>query len=224
MNTKIILLAFSLFIVPFTIIAQRGPLKGSGKIVEKSFDYKDFDKVSIKDLNGKVKIQTGKAYSVSIKIDDNLESLLQTSVNDGKLLVSFKGNENNKMYIENTQIELTITLPEISVLEHRGNSDVAVHFGTGRYLRIDNQGNGDVTAKGSVDLLDLINDGNGDIIADGFVVKQAVVEKFGNGDCVVNVSEKLTVTARGNGNIINKGKADFTVKAKSGNGDLIKKN
>ena len=224
MKCLCLFLAFCLFVLPFSLVAQRGPLRGSGKIVEKSFDFKGFDKVDIKDLNGKIKIQTGKSFAVSIKIDDNLESLLQASVENGTLIVSFKNNENNKMYIEDTHIELVITMPEISVVKHRGNTNVTIDFGTGRYLRIDNDGNGDIMVKGVVDQFDLINDGNGDIEAASLIAKTAEVEKFGNGDVIVNVSDKLSVKARGNGNIINKGKADFTVRAKSGNGDLIKKN
>lgn len=223
MTRRFFHLAIILLVIPISIIAQRGPLRGSGKIVEKNFDYKGFDKVSIRDLNGKISIQSGKSFAVNIKIDDNLEPLLQTSVENGILLVRFKNNENNKMYIEDTHIQLLITLPELSVVQHRGNSDVMIDFGTGRYLRIDNEGNGDVVVKGKVDQFDLVNDGNGDVIANELLAVIAEVQKFGNGDLFVNVSDKLTTTARGNGNITNKGKADFTVKAKSGNGDLIKK-
>lgn len=223
MKILFMLLALCLLMVPLSLFSQRGPLRGSGKTVEKNFDYKGFDKVTIKDLDGKIKIQTGKSFAVSIKIDDNLEPLLQTIVENGTLTVSFKHNENNRMYIENSHIELLITLPEMSVFQHRGNTNVAIELGIGRYLRIDNNGNGDINVKGKVDQFDLINDGNGDINASDLIVSIADVEKFGNGDIFVNVSEKLGVKARGNGNITNKGKADFTVRAKSGNGDLIKK-
>jgi dissimilatory sulfite reductase (desulfoviridin) alpha/beta subunit len=72
--------------------------------------------------------------------------------------------------------------------------------------------------------LDIINDGNGDVNASELTAIKAVVEKYGNGDIQVNVLNELQVTSRGNGDIINRGKADFVVKALSGNGKLLKKN
>ena len=183
MKCLCLFMAICLFMLPFSLVAQRGPLRGSGKVVEKNFDYKEFDKVDIKDLDGKIRIQTGKSFAVKIKIDDNLEPLLQTRVENGTLLVVFKNNENNKMYIEDTHTELLITMPEISVVKHRGNTKVAIEFGTGRYLRIDNEGNGDINVKGKVDQFDLINDGNGDIVATDLVTTIAEVEKIWQWRC-----------------------------------------
>jgi hypothetical protein len=221
---KKLLLVIASFTCILSTTAQKRPLTGSGKIVEKKFDYSGFDKISISDLNGRIKIETGKSYSVLVQIDDNLESLLETSLTEGVLKIRFRGNENNKLYIENTNIEVLITLPEISVFNHKGNSDASLHYGNGRYLRINNEGNGGIVVKGKVDLFDIINDGNGDVNASEFMATKAVVEKYGNGDIQVNVSTNLQVTSRGNGDIINRGKADFVVKALSGNGRLLKKN
>jgi hypothetical protein len=221
---KKLLLAIASFAFVLSINGQKRPLTGSGKIVEKKFDYSGFDKISISDLNGRVKIETGKSYSVLVQIDDNLEPLLETSVAEGQLKIRFKGNENNKLYIENTNIVILITLPEISVFNHKGNSDASINYGNGRYLRINNEGNGGIVVRGKVDLLDIINDGNGDVNASELTAIKAVVEKYGNGDIQVNVLNELQVTSRGNGDIINRGKADFVVKALSGNGKLLKKN
>ena len=78
------------------IKAQKGPLNGSGKIISKTFDNKDFDKIELKDFDGKVEIEVGKPFSISIDIDDNLEKLLSVKENNGKLKIEFEGNENNK--------------------------------------------------------------------------------------------------------------------------------
>lgn len=220
------------FILAFIIVtasisaglAQRDPLRGSGKIITRSFDYKDFDKLNFRDLNGKIEVETGKPFSITVDIDDNLESKLQVTAVAGTLMVELKGNKNNIMYIEDTHIKIRITLPQISVLEHRGNSGMTVRGISGQIFRLINDGNGNVFVKGSIEELDISNMGNGDIDAGNLETKAAKITKRGNGDVTVNVSTQLQVCASGNGDVINKGRADFQVSEKSGNGDLIKKN
>lgn len=82
-------------------------LKGSGKTITKSYDYQNFDKVFFNDLDGKIEVEVGKPYSISITIDDNLLNLLTVSENSKNktLAVSLKGNNNNKLYIEDTKIK-----------------------------------------------------------------------------------------------------------------------
>ncbi len=220
------------FILTFIIViaslsasrAQRGPLKGSGIIMTRSFDYKDFDKLNFRDLNGKIEVETGRPFSVTVDIDDNLEPLLQVMSVRGTLMVALKGNKNNIMYIEDTHIKIKVTLPEISLLEHLGNSHLTISGISGRIFRLVNDGNGNVIAKGSIDELDMSNTGNGDIDAGNLETQSAKITKRGNGDVTINVSTQLQVSASGNGDVINKGRANFQVIEKTGNGDLIKKN
>ncbi|MFM9911290.1 MAG: GIN domain-containing protein [Chitinophagaceae bacterium] len=221
---KSILIISIMIISVVSANAQRGPLRGSGKLVFQSFEYTGFDKIDLSDLNGVIEIEVGQPYSIKVTIDDNLQNLFEVTNNSGKLKVGLRNNKNNSLYIEDTHIKIKISLPEISVLEHRGNSTVKLSGIIGRYLRILNDGNGTITANGSIDSFDLKNEGNGDILADNLLTKEAMVSKAGNGDITVNVSSKLQVKAAGNGDIINKGNADFQVTSKSGNGDLIKKN
>jgi hypothetical protein len=44
--------------------AQRGPLRGTGKLLTKTFDFQDFDKVSLEDLDGNVEVEIGKPFSI----------------------------------------------------------------------------------------------------------------------------------------------------------------
>jgi hypothetical protein len=202
--------------------AQKGPLKGSGKIISKTFDYKDFDKISLTDLSGKVEVEVGKPFSITVAIDDNLASLLSVSAGNGKLEMELTGNENNRMYIENTNINIKISLPEISVLEHRGNDNVMVNGITGRYFRMQKSGNGDVVLKGAIDEFEIKKSGNGDINAANLLAKSVTVNSSGNGDVVVNASNYFNATGSGNGDIKNTGAALATAtSSKSGNGDII---
>lgn len=215
------------FAIVLTITSfANAQLKGSGKIVTKTFYYKNFDKVYFEDLGGKIEVEIGKPWSILITIDDNLESLLCLSenVSENELKIQFKGNKDNQMYVENTNLKIKITMPEASVIKNSGNSNLSVQNISGRYFKLENTGNGDSNVSGTIDVLDIIKIGNGDVDASNLNVKKAELKSTGNGDLTVNVSETLSARLTGNGDIINTGKANFdSGSKKSGNGDLILK-
>lgn len=201
-------------------------LKGSGKTITKSYNYQNFDKISFEDLDGKLEVEIGKSFSISVTIDDNLEkllSLLQDS-SEKTLTVSLRGNKSNTMYIENTKIYIKITMPDVRAINNAGNSDLEVKNIFGNYFKLENTGNGDSKISGTIEVLEVNKTGNGDVNADNLMTTKAALKSTGNGDLIVNVSEELLAKLTGNGNIINKGKAKFDAKSKKvGNGDLIEK-
>lgn len=199
-------------------------LKGSGKISTKTYDYKNFDKVYFEDLDGNIEVEIGKPWNVAITIDDNLESLLQFTDNSSEheLKIQFKDNRKNRMYIENTNTIIKITMPEASVIKNAGNSDIVVNNIIGRYFRLENTGNGNAILSGKTDQLDIEKTGNGDVNSENLQVKKAKVKNIGNGNVVVNVSREVSGKLFGNGDIINKGQAKFSSNStKIGNGKLI---
>jgi uncharacterized membrane protein YphA (DoxX/SURF4 family) len=188
-----------------TAFAQSRPLRGSGNIITKTYDFKDFDKVELADLDGKTTIEIGKTFAIKIEIDDNLLPILKVENRNGKLLVAFDKNENNRRYIEDTGLRINITMPEISVLEHHGNSGVVVNGIVGRYFSIENDGNGGATLNGTIDKLDIKQRGNGSVQAKNLTAKFVNVNAAGNGSVKVNASVSLSAKGKGNGSIINTG-------------------
>jgi hypothetical protein len=211
-------------VLTLTSTFANAQLKGSGKISTKNYDYKNFDKVNFEGLDGKIEVEIGKPWSVLVTIDDNLESLLNFSrnVSENELKIQFKGNKNNQMYVEDTNLKIKITMPEASVISNTGNSDLIVKNIFGRYFRLENTGNGESEISGTIDVLDIVKAGNGDVDASKLNAKKADLKSTGNGNLITNVSDEVTAKLTGNGDIINKGRAKFdTNSKKSGNGDLI---
>jgi uncharacterized membrane protein YphA (DoxX/SURF4 family) len=205
-SKKMVAVALVAFSLASCHNASSQPLKGSGNVITKTFDYANFDKVNISDIDGSIEIVVGKPFAITIEIDDNLQNLLQVKNNDGELQICFVGNENNKLYVEDTKVKITINMPEISVFKHKGNSNCILKNIVGRYLRIKNIGNGNVTVKGLVDEFDLIQKGNGNVQAGDFVCKKIKINRSGNGNAIINTDAPYEATSHGNGNIENRGK------------------
>jgi hypothetical protein len=186
---------------------MKGPITGSGKLIKKFYDYKNFDKLNLYDLDGKIDVEIGKQYSVYIEIDDNLFPLLKTELNkeENELSIFLDGNKNNRLYIENTNIKVKVTMPESSVVRHRANTDVRISGVVGRYFRLEHHGNGDAYISGKTDELDIEKIGNGAVKAQNLEAKLAKVRSAGNGDVIVNVTESLKGNGAGNGSIVQVG-------------------
>lgn len=196
-----------IYIIAITIFSfsSFGQLRGSGKTITKKFDYQNFNKVNFDDLDGKLEIEVGKPFSISITIDDNLVNLLTLVENtDNKLLtISLKGNQNNKMYIEETKIKVLITMPFLSEVSNNGNSGLIVKNINSKNFKSENPENGSTTLSGIVDNLEVVCKGNGNLDATKLIAKKAKVICRGNGNAKLNVSGELEQTRSGNGNIKN---------------------
>jgi hypothetical protein len=179
--------------------AQRGPLEGSGKIIKKTFTFSNFDKVNLSDLDGKVEIEVGKPFAIEVAIDDNLEELLNVSVDDNVLDISLKGNKNNRMYIENTNIKMKITVPLLVYVLHDGNNGLTINGITGDYFKIKCIDNGSATLTGSVNELNIICTGNGTVNARKLVANNIETTRRGNGN-IYTSKEERTATESNEGN------------------------
>jgi len=199
-------------------------LKGSGRTMIKSYDYTNFDKVYFDDLDGKLEIEIGKPYSISVTIDDNLLPLLAFEKNEkaNELKVYFKGNTNNNLYIEDTHLKIKITTPTALAVRHNGNSGLIVKGITGSAFEFENKGNASTNLIGTVTNLQIKNSGNGNVYADTLTASNATIKCTGNGNVDANVSEQISARASGNCSIRNKGKALFdSNSSKNGNARLI---
>jgi hypothetical protein len=217
------LLLFTLCgLLAFQTIAQRQPLRGSGNMVTFTFNDTGFTALSLKDLDGKIAVTVGQPYSVSISIDDNLRELLAVDKRNGRLTVALEGNRNNRLYVEDSHIQITISLPYLNDVIHEGNSTLTVAGINSSYLAMKNGGNGKASFSGQAEEIFAKNLSNGNIHAEGLLVKRASIQCRGNGNVRVNVSEELTATAAGNGSVFNQGAAPFGSGSVSrGNGRLV---
>jgi hypothetical protein len=222
---KLILLISILSIFFKITYAQKGPLIGTGKIISRSFDMKGFDKISFEDFDGKIEVEIGKPFSIKVDIDENLEPRLDVKKydNESQLTIRLAGNYNGKLYLENTHIKIRVTMPEASVIRHRGNTNINITGILGRYFRLENDGNGDVVLQGLVDELDIKKTGNGEVRAKNLVSKIAKVKSYGNGNVAVNAQISLSASGAGNCSVMQFGTGKIeAMSGIIGNGEVRK--
>ena len=224
MKKQFLIIALFSLICTFTQ-AQMKPLRGSGKIVQKSFDFKGFDKVSFEDFDGSIEVEIGKTFSIKVEIDENLEPLLFAVNNESEniLTLGLKNNYNGKLYLEDTRIKIKVTMPEASVILHRGNTNVKITGIVGRYFRLENSGNGNVSLEGNIDELDIKKNGNGEVRAKNLVAKMAKVKSYGDGNVAINAQISLSAFGSGNCSVMQFGQGKIDpMSGIVGNGEVRK--
>lgn len=201
----------------FVTLLANAQLKGSGKTITKTYNYTNFDKVYFEDLDGKLEIEVGKPFSISITIDDNLDPLLSVVQNEVKkgLTISLNGNRNNEMYIEDTKIKVIITMPYLAEVSNNGNSELKVTNIDSKTFKSENPANGSTTLFGIVDNLEVVSSGNGVLNAKQLIAKNANIKASGNGNVYTNVTDIITTKTSGNCTVVNIGKAKFDSQSSS---------
>jgi len=219
---KLIIFSTTLLITIQMAFCQMGALKGSGKIVTKTFAYQDFDRLQLNDLDGKIEVEVGTHYSIRISIDDNLEPLLVVTQSHKTLTIALNKNENNRRYVENANIKISISVPALNGVVHNGNSDAIITGLKNNNFSAKSTGNGNLILTGTADNIEIEKAGNGNVDAAKLIVKNAKIVSVGNGDVKVNANDIFTADGTGNGDIINKGKAKPSANSKQkGNGEII---
>lgn len=213
-----------LLMLMLTSLLSLAQLKGSGTTISKTYNYKDFNQIKFDDLDGKIEVEIGKPYAINITIDDNLAPLLVVEENKKENLLKFffKGNTNNKRYIEDTRISIKICMPSVEAIHHNGNSELTVTGISGNTFEFENNGNAVSKLYGSATLLTIRNSSNGNVYAEQLIAVEASIVCTGNGNVNANVFNQITAKASGNCSIRNKGKAKFDQNStKRGNARLL---
>lgn len=198
-------LTMACFVMVFFAAAQKEPLNGSDRILLKNFNYTGFNKLELYDLAGKVEVSIGAVYAIDIAIDDNLENLLQVTNKNNTLSIGLKGNRQNRLYIESTNIVIKISMPLITAIKQNGNNSLQVTNIAGKSLKVKCTGNGNVHLSGTADELNIVCAGNGNVNAAKLIAKNVQVTKRGNGSVIINTGYTFSAFGFGNGEVTNTG-------------------
>jgi hypothetical protein len=142
-------------------------------------------------------VQVGKPQSIQLKGDDKFLARLQTSVVNGKLVISFPKNENN---IKGDN-KIMLGMPALTAFHLEGAGSAELNNIQGNSVDIGFQGAGRLVANGNVGQLKLVAQGVGDVNTKALLAKQANVSFEGIGAVKVHASERLDANVQGMGSL-----------------------
>ncbi len=218
-------LLFIIGLLSLSASAQKKPLKGSGIIIAKQFEFVNFNEIEVVDFAGVVNVTIGDSFSIRSEVDDNISDLLSVEQKNNTLTLSFKNNWNNRKYIENTHTKIEIVMPKLKYVKNNGNNTLRINNLNEQDFSIICKGNGTCVLQGVVQKLIATCRENGNLNAKKLIAIQCEsADVMGNGNLSINTDSNFNASVSGNSNITNYGKGKAIIISKMGNGEISYKN
>jgi hypothetical protein len=191
---------------------------GSGSIISENRTIRSAFKEIRIEGSMNVLVKQGDSIRVSAKDYGNVLPYLETNVIGNTLVITYA----NDTWINNTQGEVTVTLPTLTGVELSGSGNVGT-IDNFRFtdLSLIISGSGNFSFAGSCKNMNAKVSGSGDIRAFDLPTEVANVRISGSGNMQLNVSRTLDASISGSGDIVYKGNPSVTTNI-SGSGRVRK--
>jgi hypothetical protein len=183
-----------------------------------------------------VRLTAGSVERAVVHADDNIAPLIETRVEDGKLIVDVKPGTSfrtrTSLFAEVTFRELSSVLIKGSgdvradrikapIFETtiRGSGDVVIETLESDAVALSIAGSGDFRAAGRAPKLGVVIVGSGDVRAEKLEAREVAVRIRGSGDVRVHATESLQVDIAGSGDVRYRGEPKVSKKV-AGSGDV----
>ena len=154
---------------------------------------------------------------MSVSADDNILPLIQTTVTNGKLVISTKSNVN---FTSVNRVVVTLAMKSIKRVTLTGSGNMHVAAMAGPDLAIDLPGSGEVIVEGVADHVTISLPGSGNIQCEGLKARSANVALAGSGNISLYASETLDASMPGSGTIRYEGNPAQVTKSITGSGSI----
>jgi hypothetical protein len=175
-------------------------IRCKGPVVEKSFDLKDFQGITV---NGQadITLTQADAFSVVVKANEDAFEYLNYRVEEGELILETKDHVN----LLAKELDVYVSLPLLTSIIVNGAADVELkgNYKAEKPLSMTVNGAGDFELNGlAVPSLSFTLNGAGDIEANDLDVEKLAVSINGAGDIVLGgKAAEATVSVRGAGDV-----------------------
>jgi hypothetical protein len=219
MNKKL-LLSIVVLLLPVLACSFGGVVPrqvvGSGKAATETRALSGFTGVELKGA-ANVDITFGETESVVVQADDNILPLIQTTVENSRLVISTKPGANLSTH---NPVRVTVTMKSLQSLTLSGSGNINVADLAAKDLQVDLPGSGNITVSGTADRVDLRLPGSGNLFCSGLKASAATVSVSGSGQVTVYASESLDVSLSGSGAIRYEGNPAQVSKSVTGSGSI----
>lgn len=164
-------------------------------------------------------IQVGQPASVKLEGDDDVLKSTRTSVR-GHTLVIERRNSNWFWGGGRGKLTAHITVPTLDDLAVHGTGDVTIAGLTHGASRITISGTGHITGTGKLNAVTLVINGTGDADFSALPVQAAKVIVNGAGHVELDVSDRLTATVNGAGDVVYSGEPPHVISNVHGVGSV----
>lgn len=210
---------------------------GEGPVVVQTRNHTAYAGIDLR-MNAKVYYTQAPAYSVEVRAQQNILDVLQTHVDNGRLVIKFK---NDIRVRRHEDIVVNVSGPNLESLRISGSGRiVSPNLVDASNLEMDISGSGDIemvdlvateldaniSGSGNIQIITgvvpkekLKISGSGDMQLANVLAKDVATTTSGSGNISVNASEHLNVTISGSGNVYYKGQPVINLSV-SGSGKL----
>lgn len=186
-----------LFAACQTTVTPTETIKGSGTIITEDRQVSGFSSVQV-NLAADLKLIQGEPEGLTIAADDNLMPSIQSTVQNGKLLIDFP---NNTSMSPSQTIQLTLTFKTLTAVNVYGSSTITADDLDLNALAIDFKGSGSTRMTGRVVTQTITIDGMAFINNFDLDSTSVSVNIAGSGTVDVKASSSLDVRVAGQGTI-----------------------
>ncbi|MDQ6903546.1 MAG: DUF2807 domain-containing protein [Bacteroidota bacterium] len=237
---KLLIAVFAL--LSMQTFAQRWEtIKGDGNVKKETRQVSDFTSLSSQGSMD-VKISYGNSNSVMIEADENLLPYIETTVENGRLLIKSKKNVNLKSTstmvvrvsmtkINSLQLSGSGNLDGSGAFSSDGKTDIALSgsgnlrldFDSFKDMEVSISGSGNIDLKGkATNSLDAKISGSGNIDCSDITSNDVDAKLSGSGNIKVYATNSIDAKISGSGNVFYKGNAPKINSKVVGSGKVLK--
>jgi hypothetical protein len=213
------------------------PIKGSGQVAAETRAVTGFSGLVV-DGPIDVTLKAGGVERLTVRADDNVLPLIETTVVGGKLMLATRKNAS---FRTRNPLQVTVEYKEMNSITLRSSGDLRGDAIRGSVFDVSIRGSGDVlldrlevnalavsiagsgnviVRDGRADSVGVVIEGSGDARLDGLEARAAAVRVRGSGDARVFATQTLQVDIAGSGDVRYRGEPALS-KRVAGSGEVV---
>ncbi len=207
---------------------------GTGEVITEERTAEPFHSI-VNEGPGKILVHKRDSGTITVKADENLMALIETTVSGGVLTISTK-----KCIGKYSAFEISVGMNEIKSIENAGSGSILGETSfKGEVIKLKQSGSGDITLdlkantliarqsgsgeislQGNAQEQNVEVSGSGDFDGDGFRTTKAKAEVSGSGSCDLWVEKELDAIVSGSGDIRYRGEPKQVSSKTTGSGTI----